>query len=80
VAGEDRVRAVDQHRVREPEGADAVRDLPDLLLRMRARVPGPGPERLDRDLFNYLLGHAFVLANGVAKSEVVCHSRKIIKT
>lgn len=39
VTGEDRVVLVDQNRICESKRLDAVRDLFDLLSRMRPRVP-----------------------------------------
>ncbi|MGJ8563108.1 MAG: hypothetical protein ACSHXY_06095 [Alphaproteobacteria bacterium] len=36
---------VNQHRIRKPEGLDAVRYLPDLLLGVGSGVLGSGPQR-----------------------------------
>ena len=40
MTGKDHVVLVDQHRIGEAELADTVGDLPDLLLRVGARVAG----------------------------------------
>jgi transcriptional regulator with XRE-family HTH domain len=52
VSGEDRVLAIDQDGIGEAEPADAVRDLPDLLLRMGSRVLRPWSEGRDGEVFD----------------------------
>lgn len=51
---EDRTVFNNQHRVGEPKGFDALRNLADLLLGMGPCIGRPGRERTDRDRFNIL--------------------------
>jgi hypothetical protein len=48
MTGDDHAGIIDQHRVGEPEGADAVGDLPDLAFGMGARVAWIGLQAGDR--------------------------------
>jgi hypothetical protein len=48
MTGDDRIVIVDQHRIREPEGSDAVGDLPDLALGMGTRITWIGVQASDR--------------------------------
>jgi hypothetical protein len=48
MASDDFVIPVDEDRIVEAEDADALGDLPDLLIRMRARIARIGLERGDR--------------------------------
>jgi hypothetical protein len=52
MTGDDPAGIVDQHRVREAEAADAVRDLSDLLLRMGSCIPYVRLECLNACHFN----------------------------
>ena len=52
VACNHMVTRIDQHRVREPERLDRVRDLADLLFGVSARVAASGFERCDRALLD----------------------------
>ena len=56
MAGEDGVLGVDQHRVGEAEGPDALGDLADLLLRVGAGVARPGLQSGGGDLLDRLGG------------------------
>ena len=65
MAGDDLALITDQNRVGKSEPLDALGDLLDLAIGMRARVAGVGPERGDRRHFDarreqYLV-HASVL-------------------
>ena len=52
VAGNQRPVLGDQHRVGETELADGAGDLGDLRVRMHARVPGIGHQRVERAVFD----------------------------
>jgi hypothetical protein len=58
VTGDDLAGIVDQHRVRKAEPFDAVGDLPDLLLRMSARVVLIGLQPAQRAELDLLLAEA----------------------
>lgn len=62
VTGKDGTLSIDQDRIGEAEGADALGDLLHLLAGVGARVLRPGAECVGRDHFN-LWVHALSLPN-----------------
>src|SRR5690242_12920128 len=54
MAGDDASLCVDQDWIGEPKLGDAIRNLPDLVVRMRTGVPLVGDKPLDRPELNTL--------------------------
>ena len=71
VPGQDRALAVDQHGVGKAERVDAVGDLADLLLGVRASIACPGSQRGDGALLDGELAdgwHGVLLPMGFPRS------------